>query len=62
MPLETLAAEPHLYKNEWPWRVMPCDAAQREGLFDKGFGNKRKALEYQKEVKSRFPDEPCALC
>lgn len=56
-----LVEKPHLYKNEWPWRVMPCNAAQAEGFFDKGFRSKKQALAYQKMVKQRFPDEPCAL-
>jgi len=52
----------HRYKNHYPWRVMPSEKAVAEGYFDRGFGNKIKALAYQKLIKTLFPDEPCCLC
>ncbi len=60
MPLEDVP-QPHLYKNDWPWRVLPCEAAEAEGFYSKGFGSKVKALAYQKEIKKLYPSEPCAL-
>jgi hypothetical protein len=30
--------------------------------YDRGFGNKTKALAYQKLIKTLFPGEFCALC
>ena len=52
---------PHLYENEWPWRVLPCEAAAAEDYYSKGFGSKVKALAYQKQIKKLFPNEPCAV-
>jgi hypothetical protein len=52
----------HRYKNEFRWRVMPCEKAVADGYCDRGFGNKAKALAYQKLIKTLFPSEPCALC
>ena len=40
---------------------MPPDGAGEHGLFDRSFENKTKALAYQKQVKARFPDDPCCL-
>ena len=40
---------------------MPPDGADAFGLFDRSFSNKQDALAYQKQVKARFPDEPCCL-
>jgi hypothetical protein len=40
---------------------MPPDHAADHGFFDRSFENKKKALEYQKRVKAKFPDQPCAL-
>jgi len=53
---------PHRYRNEFRWRVMPPEKAEAEGYFTRGFGNKAKALAYQKLIKTLYPDEPCALC
>ncbi len=53
---------PRRYRNEFRWCVMPPETAAEAGLFDRSFGNKQKALEYQKQVKARFPKEPCTLC
>lgn len=53
---------PRRYKNEFRWRVMPPEEANEAGFFDRSFGSKKKAMEYQKQVKARFPDQPCALC
>ena len=50
------------YRNEFRWRVMPCEAAAVEGYFDRGFGSKAQALAYQKLVKTLFPNEMCCLC
>jgi hypothetical protein len=61
MPLEELTTEPHLYRNQWPWRVMPPAEAAVDGFHDRSFSNKKQAVEYQKQVKGRFPDEPCCL-
>ena len=52
----------HRYKNLFRWRVMPPDAAVEQGYYNRGFGNKQKALAYQKLIKTLFPDDPCALC
>lgn len=53
---------PHRYKNDFRWRVMPPDKAVEQGYFNRSFGNKTKAVAYQKLIKTLFPDEPCALC
>ena len=50
------------YKNDFRWRVMPSEKAVNEGYFDRGFGNKAKALAYQKLIKTLFPDDVCGLC
>lgn len=50
------------YKNEFRWRVMPPEKAEAEGYFTRGFGNKVKALAYQRLIKTLYPDEPCSLC
>ena len=52
----------HRYKKLSRWKVMPSDKAIAEGYFDRGFGNKAKAVAYQKLIKTLFPDELCALC
>ena len=52
----------HRYKNLSRWRVMPSEKAVAEGYYDRGFGNKAKALTYQKLIKMLYSDEPCALC
>jgi len=52
----------HRYKNLSRWRVMPSEKAVAEAINDRGFGNKAKALAYQKLIKTLYPDEPCALC
>jgi hypothetical protein len=40
---------------------MPPDEAVKQGWLDKAFENKAKALNYQKEVKRRFPNQPCCF-
>ena len=52
---------PIRYRNHFRWRVMPPDGASELGLFDRSFENKAKALAYQIQVKTRFPNEPCSL-
>lgn len=52
---------PIRYRNPFRWRVMPPEGAAEEGLFDRSFESKKRALAYQKRVKARFPDEPCSL-
>lgn len=52
----------HRYKNDFRWRVMPPEKAEAEGYFTRSFGNKAKAIAYQKLIKTLYPDEPCALC
>lgn len=52
---------PIRYRNYFRWRILPPDKARKDGFLDKGFENKAQALKYQKEVKRRFPDEPCCL-
>ena len=37
----------HRYKNFSRWRVMPSENAVTQGYYDRGFGNKAKALAYQ---------------
>jgi hypothetical protein len=58
---EPLRRAPIRYRNHFRWRVMPPDGADEHGFFDHSFGNKKQALAYQKKVKARFPDQPCAL-
>ncbi len=38
---------------------MPPEGAAEQGFFDRSFENKKKALEYQKQVKAKFPNGPC---
>lgn len=38
----------HRYKNLSRWRVMPSEKAVADGYYDRGFGNKVKAVAYQK--------------
>lgn len=52
----------HRYKNDFRWRVMPPDKAEADGYFTRAFGNKQKALAYQKLIKTLYPDEVCCLC
>jgi hypothetical protein len=52
---------PIRYRNHFRWRVMPPDGADEQGLFDRSFPNKKQAVAYQKRVKAKFPDQPCAL-
>jgi len=52
---------PIRYRNHFRWRVMPPDGASDLGLFDRSFQNKKQAVAYQKQVKARFPNEPCCL-
>ncbi len=52
---------PIRYRNHFRWRILPPEAATKQGFFDKSFENKAKALKYQKDVKRRFPNEPCCL-
>ena len=52
---------PVRYRNHFRWRVMPPDEAVKQGWLDKAFENKAKALNYQKEVKRRFPNQPCCF-
>jgi hypothetical protein len=40
---------------------MPPEGAAEQGFFDRSFENKKKAVEYQKRVKAKFPEAPCAL-
>ncbi len=53
--------DPIRYRNHFRWRVMPPDGAAEQGFFDHSFGKKKEALAYQKKVKAKFPNEPCAL-
>ena len=61
----TYSSVPNLFvvsdRNHFRWRVMPPDGASEHGLFDRSFQNKKQAVAYQKQVKVRFPDEPCCL-
>ena len=41
---------------------MPPEKAETEGYFTRGFGNKVKALAYQKLIRTLYPEEPCSLC
>lgn len=52
---------PIKYRNHFRWRIMPPDHASEHGFFDRSFESKKPALKYQKEVKARFPNEPCCL-
>ena len=49
------------YRNHFRWRVMTSEGAAEQGFFDRSFENKKKALEYQKQVKAKFPDQPCCF-
>ncbi len=62
-PFATQEPRPlHRYKNLSRWRVMPSEKAVADGYYDRGFGNKAKAVAYQKLIKTLFPEELCALC
>lgn len=61
IPREPLRRGPIRYHNHFRWRVMPPDGAAEQGLFDHSFGNKKEAVAYQKKVKAKFPNQPCAL-
>lgn len=50
------------YKNEFRWRVMPPDQAVEQGYYSRSFPNKKKAVAYQRLIKTLFPGEPCCLC
>ena len=52
---------PIRYRNHFPWRVMPPEGASEQAFFDRSFENKKKAIEYQKRVKAKFPNAPCCL-
>jgi hypothetical protein len=52
---------PIRYRNHFRWRIMPPEGAAEQGFFDRSFENKKKAVEYQKRVKAKFPNAPCAL-
>ena len=52
---------PIRYRNHFRWRIMPPDGAAEHGFFDRSFENKKKAVAYQKQVKAKFPNEPCCL-
>ncbi len=52
---------PVRYRNHFRWRIMPPDGAAQHGLSDRSFGNKQAALAYQKQVKARYPHQPCCL-
>ena len=56
-----LQRSPIRYRNHFRWRIMPPEHAAKEGFYDRSFENKKKALTYQKLVKAKFPDHPCAL-
>ena len=50
---------PIRYRNHFRWRIMPPEEASEQGFFDRSFENKKKAVEYQKRVKAKFPNVPC---
>ena len=52
---------PIRYRNHFRWRVMPPEGASEQGYYDRSFENKKKAVEYQKRVKAKFPNAPCCL-
>lgn len=52
---------PIKYRNHFRWRIMPPEHAADHGFLDRSFESKIKALKYQKDVKARFPNEPCCL-
>ena len=52
---------PIRYRNHFRWRVMPPEQAAQHGFLDRSFENKKQAVEYQRRVIARFPDEPCCL-
>lgn len=52
---------PIRYRNHFRWRIMPPEGASEHGFYDKSFSNKKEAVNYQKRVKARFPNEPCSL-
>ncbi len=56
-----LQRSPIRYRNHFRWRVMPPDGAAEHGFFDHSFTSKKEAVTYQKKVKAKFPDQPCAL-
>jgi hypothetical protein len=52
---------PIRYRTHFRWRIMPPEGASEQGFFDRSFENKTKAVEYQKRIKAKFPNEPCCL-
>jgi hypothetical protein len=40
---------------------MPPEGAADQGFFDRSFENKKKAVEYQKRVKAKFPSAPVCI-
>jgi hypothetical protein len=56
-----LVRGPIRYRNHFRWRIMPPDGASEQGFFDRSFVNKKKAVEYQKRVKAKFPYAPSCI-
>jgi hypothetical protein len=56
-----LVRGPIRYRNHFRWRIMPPEGASEQGFFDRSFENKKKAVAYQKQVKAKFPNDPCCL-
>ena len=56
-----LVRGPIRYRNHFRWRIMPPEGASEHGYYDRSFENKKKAVEYQKRVKAKFPNDPCCL-
>ena len=56
-----LVRSPIRYRNYFRWRILPPEGAAEHGLFDRSFERKKEALAYQKKVKAKFPNEPCAM-
>jgi hypothetical protein len=52
---------PIRYRNHFRWRIMPPEGASELGFFDRSFENKKEAVEYQKRVKAKFPNDPCSI-
>ena len=56
-----LVLGPIRYRNHFRWRIMPPEGASEQGFFDRSFENKKKAVEYQRRVKAKFPDAPVCI-
>lgn len=60
-PQPRLIRGPIRYRNEFRWLILPPPGASRSGYHERSFRNKRLAVDYQRRVKTAFPNQPCCL-